>query len=61
MEIVYFLVPASILLALIFFGGYVWAVRSGQFDDLDTPAHRILGDDEQVPGKKNFAEQESDV
>ena len=45
MSIVYLLLPASILLAAVAICGYVWASRSGQFDDLDTPPLRMLNDD----------------
>jgi cbb3-type cytochrome oxidase maturation protein len=47
MSIVVILLPASILLALVFLGAYLWSVRSGQFDDLHTPALRILTDDQE--------------
>ena len=33
------------LLFLLCLGGVVWAIRSGQFDDLETPASRLLGED----------------
>ncbi len=46
MTIVYFLVPAALLLGGAFVGAFVWNVKRGQFDDLETPAHRILMDDE---------------
>ena len=45
MSIIYVLIPVSIALgagALLLF---TWALRSGQFDDLQTPAHRILFDE----------------
>lgn len=45
MGIVYALLPLSILLAIIFLIGFLFSVRRGQFDDLDTPARRILFDD----------------
>lgn len=41
----YFLVAASLLIAAIFGGLYVWAVRAGQWDDLSTPSHRLLTED----------------
>jgi cbb3-type cytochrome oxidase maturation protein len=44
------LIPLSLVLLVIAIGIFFWAVGSGQFDDLDTPAWRILMDDE--PGKK---------
>ena len=46
MEIIYALLPASLALVIIAIGAYLWAVKSGQYDDLETPALRILSDDE---------------
>lgn len=45
MDLVFFLLPASLVLAGIAVGGFIWAARSGQLDDLETPAHRILIDE----------------
>lgn len=45
MSIVYLLLPASLLLALVALAAYLWATKTGQFDDLDTPSLRILGED----------------
>ena len=42
MTIIYLLVAAAILLAGSFLAAFVWATKSGQWDDLDTPPHRIL-------------------
>ncbi|MCU7498010.1 MAG: cbb3-type cytochrome oxidase assembly protein CcoS [Bacteroidota bacterium] len=36
----------SLLVALIFLGAFIWAVKSGQYDDKYTPSVRILMDDE---------------
>ncbi len=45
MSVIYFLIPVSLVLG----GGtlllFIWALRSGQFDDLQTPAYRILFSD----------------
>ncbi len=46
MNVLYFLVPLAILLAAISVAAFWWAVRSGQFDDTETPAIRMLLDDE---------------
>ena len=46
MEIVFLLLPLSLLLAGGALAGYLWSVRNGQYDDLDTPAHRILIDED---------------
>lgn len=46
MNILLALVPISLLLLLAAIFAFLWAVRRGQFDDLDTPALDMLGDDE---------------
>jgi cbb3-type cytochrome oxidase maturation protein len=43
---IFFLIPIALLLLGIAVWAFVWAVRNDQFDDLDTPASRILFDDE---------------
>lgn len=49
MEILPLLIGLSIAAVIAVAGVFVWAVRSGQFDDLDTPAVRILTDDDEPP------------
>lgn len=46
MSILLLLVPLSVMLLAVAIGAFVWAVKRGQFDDLDTPAVRMLHDDE---------------
>lgn len=46
MEVIYVLLPLAILLASVALIAFIRAVSAGQFDDLETPAHRILHDDE---------------
>jgi cbb3-type cytochrome oxidase maturation protein len=46
MEVIYGLIPGMLLLGLVAVGVLFWAVRSGQFDDLDGDAHRILMDED---------------
>lgn len=48
MDVLWIAIPAAILLVLGAIAGFVWAVRSGQMDDLDTPAMRMLHDDERA-------------
>ena len=56
MEIIYFLLPLALLIALGFLAAYIWALKSGQYDDLDTPAYRMLLDyDQQTKNDKNHA------
>jgi len=53
MEVLVLLIPVSVLLVLLIGAVFWWSVRSGQFDDLDGPAHRILADDDTsdaIPG-----------
>ncbi len=40
------LIPVALLLGLAGLGAFLWSMRSGQFDDLDGAAHRILFDDD---------------
>lgn len=40
------LIPVALLLGLIGLVAFLWALKSGQFDDLDGAAHRILFEDE---------------
>jgi cbb3-type cytochrome oxidase maturation protein len=47
MEAIFVLLPLALLIAAVAVGFFVWAARTGQFDDLDTPALRILFDDEE--------------
>lgn len=49
MEIVTYLIPLAILLAAFFIGGFIWMTMKGQYDDLETPGHRMLLDDEKKP------------
>lgn len=46
MDILILLIPLSVVLALLIGAGFWWSVKSGQFDDLEGPAHRILADDD---------------
>ena len=48
METIFVLLPLALLIAAIAVGFFIWAARSGQFDDLETPAVRILFDDPPV-------------
>jgi len=46
MEILYLLIPVSLVIVALAVGVFFWAVRSGQYDDMEGPAWRILYDDE---------------
>ncbi len=45
MEVLVYLIPAALFLGFLGLGGFLWALRSGQFEDLDGAAMRILNDD----------------
>ena len=46
MSVLYLLVPLALLLAGAAVWAFIWAVRRGQYDDVHTPALRMLQDDE---------------
>jgi len=58
MEILYLLIPLALVLLGVAIWAFMWAVRSGQFDDLEGPAHRILMDDDdpRIPGQADKPE-----
>lgn len=45
------LIPVALLLGLAGLGAFLWALKSGQFEDLDGAAHRILFDDDDTPAE----------
>jgi cbb3-type cytochrome oxidase maturation protein len=45
-DIIFFMVPAALIIAVVFVVAFIWATKKGQYDDLDTPAHKILIDDD---------------
>ena len=48
MEILYLLIPLGLLVLGVAIWGFLWAVKTGQFDDMEGPAHRILMDDDDI-------------
>ncbi|WP_417566963.1 cbb3-type cytochrome oxidase assembly protein CcoS [Marinobacter sp.] len=71
MQIVMFLVPVMLILVALGIVLFSWAVKNGQYDDLEGPAHRILYDDDKDmipddartdrPAKGTTAEQIADT
>jgi len=51
MNILYFLVGCSVVMALIFLAAFFWASKTGQHDDVYTPGMRILFDDTVIEEK----------
>lgn len=52
MEVIYGLIPSMIIIGIILVIILFWAIKSGQFDDLEGDAHRILMDEDLMPQKK---------
>lgn len=46
MSILFIIIPLAFVLAAGAVAAFMYAVRQGQFDDLDTPAHRVIVEDE---------------
>jgi cbb3-type cytochrome oxidase maturation protein len=53
MTILFLLIPLGMIFLGVAIWAFLWAVRSGQFDDMEGPAHRILMDDDdpRIPGR----------
>ncbi len=47
MSVLFVVLPLALVIAAVAVAAFVWATRSGQFDDLETPAMRMLHDDEE--------------
>ncbi|MEZ5543682.1 MAG: cbb3-type cytochrome oxidase assembly protein CcoS [Lysobacteraceae bacterium] len=60
MNILLALVPISLVLLGIAIWAFVWAVKRGQFDDLETPALDILADND-APAPRTIARPESEL
>lgn len=46
MDILLYLIPLALMLGLVGLAGFMWALKSGQFEDLEGNAERILRDDD---------------
>jgi len=59
MSVIYGLIPGMIVLGLVSVLVFFWAVKNGQYDDMEGPAHRILDDDD-INETSKPEEQQSD-
>jgi len=50
MNIIAILIPIALLLGALGLAAFIWSIRSGQYDDLDGAAQRILIDDDPADG-----------
>lgn len=53
MEILYLLIPMSVVLALLVLVVFAWALRSGQFEHVEREGERILFDEDQAPTQRS--------
>lgn len=60
MNILFIMIPMAIILVIVAVGFFFWAANNKQFDDLDSPAYRILLDDEKdaVMQKKRLVKKQ---
>ena len=58
MDVIYGLIPSMIIIGLVLVAILFWAIKSGQFDDLEGDAHRILMDEDLMPEEKVRPEDE---
>jgi len=60
MNILLLLIPIGMAFLGVAIWAFLWAVRNGQFDDLEGPAHRILMDDDdpRIPRKRKVSDIE---
>ena len=53
MDILYLLIPLSLVLVFIIAALFWWSLRSGQYEDLEGPGHRVLMDDDRTDALKS--------
>jgi cbb3-type cytochrome oxidase maturation protein len=62
METMTFLIPMAILMGVGFVAAFIWATKNGQYDDMETPASRMLFDDvKNIKNKHETKSEEQDV
>lgn len=61
MEVIYGLLPGMLLLGIIGVAIFFWAVRSGQYDDMDGAANRILMDDDKTVETSTDTKENTDT
>ena len=53
MDVIYALIPSMIFIGLVLVALLFWSIKSGQFDDFEGDAHRILMDEDLTPVEKS--------
>lgn len=59
MSILYLLIPLAVILMIVAVAFFMWTIKSGQYEDLEGPAHRILMDDDDPMIPRPERKQES--
>jgi len=60
MDILYLLIPLSLVLVFVIAALFWWSLKSGQYEDLDGPGYRILMDDDKTDIPRNRTTVDSD-
>ncbi len=62
MNILYLLIPISLIFVAVIAWVFIWSVKSGQYDDMEGPAHRILMDDDGIqPAEKDDKQSHNQI
>jgi cbb3-type cytochrome oxidase maturation protein len=63
MEILYMLIPMAVVIMVVAVAAFIWTVKSGQYDDMEGPAHRILMDDDDpmIPRSARTVQDKDDL
>lgn len=54
MSVIFVLIPLSIAMAAVFLGAFIWAVRSGQYEDTTTPSMRLLMEEDTLKNEEDY-------
>jgi cbb3-type cytochrome oxidase maturation protein len=60
MDILYLLIPLSLVLVFVIAALFWWSLKTGQYEDLEGPGHRVLMDDDRTDSRKNRSTVDSD-
>ena len=60
MDILYLLIPISLIFVAVIAWVFIWSVKSGQYDDMEGPAHEILMDNDSIQPAEEADKQSPD-
>ncbi len=61
MEALFLLIPISLIILAVIVGALLWSIKSGQFDDLEGPAQRILMEEDRIVSRDGKRVSENDA